>query len=519
MVVRMVVLGGEVAGRGLWGGRRSGPEWAGFAASTAAALIVMFSGLPWVLAFFGAAAVFLAGVVTTTPTKFTDYRSAGALLLERWHQRHRRRKGTATFIPVSARPATRRVRGPRSQAAQADADGMVEVPIRYPDTAPLMVGSVRFFSVQTPLGPLAVFRHQAKKPYYTATVETIGTSSGLREEHREDAAYLAHGRLLARLARRQQLITHVQSLSRSVPVDSADHLLWIRRQISAGAPRILLESYGELCEVVRSRAEQHRTYETFRIPAADALYRRASMYGAGDEGIGLAVFHEVRSAMAQAELLGSITGYRPLGPIEMAALLRHLQDPDYDIDAHEGADLADCWQHLDGSSSPNSVVVNGTWHTRTGYVPATAFSPEALPVEALRPLLRGIQPPVVHTISVVTELEDARSARGKARRHVADDKAKKKTADEAGKVTDGEEDVLLEASQQRLVDLKPGSGHHGAAFALYITYSVQDPGEILPTADIIEAAAADAAIERIEWLDRRQDLAQITTMPFTRGMR
>lgn len=515
----MVVLGGEVAGRGLWGGHRSGPEWAGMAVSVAVSLAVMFSGVQQILAFFAAAAILLVGAVLTTPTKFTDYRSIGALLLERWHQRHRRRTGTAVFVPVSARPATRPAKAPRAHAEGTDERGRIAVPIRHRDTAPLMVGSVRFFSVNTPMGPMAVFRHKAKNPYYTATVETIGTSSGLREERREDAGYVAHGQVLARLARRQQLITHVQSISRSVPVDATDHLLWLRRQITTQVPEVLLESYGELCDVVRSRAEQHRTYETFRIPAVDALYRRAAVYGEGDEGIGLAIFNEVRSAMSYAEMKGSVTGYRPLGPREMAALLRHLQDPDYDIDDHDGADLADCWQHLDGVTSPNAVVVNGKWHTRTGYVPATAFSPEAVPVEALRPLLRGIQPPVVHTVAVVSELQDARQARGQARRHVADDKARKKTAEESGRVTDGEEDVLLEASKQRLIDLRIGSGHHGAAFALYITYSVKDADQILPTADIIEAAAADAAIERIEWLDHRQDLAPITTMPFTRGIR
>ena len=68
----------------------------------------------------------------------------------------------------------------------------------------------------------------------------------------------------------------------------------------------------------------------------------------------------------------------------MAALLRHLQDPDFDIDDYEGADLMDCWQHLDGGASPLSLVVNNHWRIRTGYVPASAFSPEAIPVEALR---------------------------------------------------------------------------------------------------------------------------------------
>ena len=96
---------------------------------------------------------------------------------------------------------------------------------------------------------------------------------------------------------------------------------------------------------------------------------------------------------------------------------------------------------------------------------------------------------------------------------------KKKAIDKSGVVTDGSDDVLLDASHQRLLDLKPGSGHHGAAYALYISFAVENEDEILSTTDIVEAAASDAGIEFIDWMDHRNDLALITTMPFTRGIR
>ena len=66
---------------------------------------------------------------------------------------------------------------------------------------------------------MTVFRHggQIKTPYYTVTVEVMGSSSGIREENREDSAYVARGQFLARMARRQSLISHVQTLSRAVP--------------------------------------------------------------------------------------------------------------------------------------------------------------------------------------------------------------------------------------------------------------------------------------------------------------
>ncbi|WP_217376139.1 hypothetical protein [Paenarthrobacter ureafaciens] len=518
---RMVVVGGEVQSRGLFGGNRTAPEWIGLSAAIGAALVITVAGGIQIVTLILAAVLVLAGVILTTPNRFSGHRSLGALYVEVRHKKTRARNESLVYVPVKDRPQTRMVKAGKKDRERADAQGMIEVPIRHKDNAPLMVGTVRHFAIDTPEGPLVVFRHQGKvkKPYYTATMEVIGSSSGIREEHRQESGHVARGQYLARLARRQSLVTHIQTLARAVPMDSADHLLWVKRRIAQNVPRILLESYGDLCETTRSRSEQHRTYETFRIPGSAALYRRAEAYGPGDEGIGQAIYQEIRSAMAQASMMGSITGSRPLGPAAMAALLRHLQDPDFDIDDHDGADLMDCWQHLDGAASPISLVVNGHWHIRTGYVPAAAFSPAPVPVEALEAIISGIQPAVVHSVSMVMELQDARNARSTARTDAAMDRATGNKVAKSGVVTDGTEEVLLGASHQRLVDLKPGSGHHGAAYGLYISFAVEDPSEILSTTDIVEAAASDAGIEFIDWLDHRNDLVLITTMPFTRGIR
>ncbi|ABM10512.1 hypothetical protein [Paenarthrobacter aurescens] len=518
---RMVVVGGEVQGRGLFGGNRTAPEWIGLSAAVGAALLVVMAGGSGIVSLIIAAVLVLTGIILTTPNKFSGHRSLGALFVESRHKKLRRRNTSLVYVPVKDRPHTRMVKAGRKDKARADAKGLIEVPVRHTNNAPLMVGTVRHFTVDTPDGPLVIFRHQGKvaKPYYTATMEIMGSSSAIREEYRKESGHVARGQYLARLARRQSLVTHVQSLARAVPMDSADHLLWVKRRVAKDVPGILLESYGALCETVRSRSEQHRTYETFRIPNSPALFRRADALGGGDEGIGQAVYQEIRSAMSQATMMGSIIDFRPLGPAAMAALLRHLQDPDFDIDDHDGADLMDCWQHLDGDASPLSLVVNRHWHIRIGYVPASAFSPQAIPVEALEAVISGIQPAVVHSVSMVMELQDARSARAKARSHAAMDRAKEKQVAKSGVVTDGSEEVLLAASHQRLLDLKPGSGHHGAAYALYISFAVENADEILSTTDIIEAAASDAGIEFIDWMDNRNDLALITTMPFTRGIR
>jgi hypothetical protein len=518
---RMVVVGGEVESRGLFGGNRTGPEWLGLSAAIGAALLVVLAGGSHVVALIIAGVLVLSGVILTTPNKFSGHRSLGALYVEVRHKKVRRRNKSLVYVPVKDRPQTRLIKAGKKESGRADEKGMIEVPVRHKDNSPLMVGTVRHFTVDTPDGPLVIFRHQGKvkKPYYTATMEIMGSSSAIREEYRKESGHVARGQYLARLARRQSLVTHVQSLARAVPMDSADHHLWVKRRVAKDVPGILLESYGALCEAVRSRSEQHRTYETFRIPNSAALFRRADALGGGDEGVGQAVYQEIRSAMAQATMMGSIIDFRPLGPRAMAALLRHLQDPDFDIDDYDGADLMDCWQHLDGEASPMSLVVNNHWHIRTGYVPASAFSPAAIPVEALEAVISGIQPAVVHSVSMVMELQDARSARSKARSDAAMDRAKQKQVAKSGVVTDGSEEVLLGASHQRLLDLKPGSGHHGAAYALYISFAVENEDEILSTTDIVESAASDAGIDFIDWMDHRNDLALITTMPFTRGIR
>ncbi len=84
----------------------------------------------------------------------------------------------------------------------------------------------------------------------------------------------------------------------------------------------------------------------------------------------------------------------------------------------------DCWQHLDGAALPSRW-----WSMITGTsVPATCRpQPSArppIPVEALEAIISGIQPAVVHSVSMVMELEDARSARSKARSDAAMDRAK-----------------------------------------------------------------------------------------------
>ena len=77
---RMVVVGGEVSRRGLWGGNRTGPEWIGLSVARRWGWCCHFPLKDViVLGLIVGAAIVGLGVVLTTPSKITGYRSLGAL--------------------------------------------------------------------------------------------------------------------------------------------------------------------------------------------------------------------------------------------------------------------------------------------------------------------------------------------------------------------------------------------------------------------------------------------------------
>lgn len=117
---RMVVVGGEVSRRGLFGGNRTGPEWAALAVAVLiAGIALLASGSNRLVGMIAAAVVLLAGVALTTPNKMTGHRSLGALYVESRHKRTRRKNKTLTFVPVKFRDQTRMVKAGKADRAAA----------------------------------------------------------------------------------------------------------------------------------------------------------------------------------------------------------------------------------------------------------------------------------------------------------------------------------------------------------------------------------------------------------------
>ncbi|EMQ96820.1 hypothetical protein [Paeniglutamicibacter gangotriensis] len=505
---RSVILGGEIRARDAGG--RTRYEWALALAGLLLALVIGLSGGNNLGTFFLAVLVGVAAAAVSSPASIWGGRSPAGLLLERAYFLYRRRTGRNTFDPAAPGTAT----PPDTKPGRARK--------RIQDNAPLMVGDVRVIEVPFSIRDnVTIFRQQSGgASYYTVILEVQGAASGVQEEDFEDASHIGWGQVLARCARRTSPVSHVQSFARSVPSDITDHTQWLASYVSPDANDEVLRSYQDLCLEADARAEQHRSYVVLRFNASVVLGRMGTAHGGGLEGTYRAITTEARAVMELAVSLNAITAFRPLDNSLVASLFAHCQDPySYAIDDYEAASINTVWQHLDANASRHGVQVNGKGFTRVGYIPRDGFEVGELPVQALKHLVSGIYPPVIHSVSWINALEDGQQARVKARRHRTRDYAKKRERAKKGTISDGTDEVMLGASEQRALDLMPGQGHHGASWAAYLSYTVESEDQLESVATHLEAAASNAGVRHIQWLDLKQDLALAVVLPLGRGIR
>lgn len=124
----------------------------------------------------------------------------------------------------------------------------------------------------------------------------------------------------------------------------------------------------------------------------------------------------------------------------------------------------------------------------------------------------------IRTISLTTNLLDAKKARTKGRADLTSDTAAQKRKARKGQIDDGASDVKLSSSARRMQDLAPASGHHGAHFGMFITVSARKQEELEAAVQAMEARASGCGIDRIDWLRDQQDTAFAATLPLGRGL-
>lgn len=498
--MRMVFLGGEVSSRRLFKGNRSDLEWVLLIIAAVLAAATLLSRNPWLI---GAGVLdFCFALWVLTPSKVTRV-SKGAKWGRRWYFRWRRAVGLTSF----------------------GQENPVKVPWFLPrpkitGNAPWAVGDVRWFSVKfRGGGSMVIFRHSmpgSEEDYFSVVLEVQGTAGALRSERNYLAPYIRWGEALTGLADGQSLVHAVQEIAHVLPADITDHLAFIGEQMAEGYNELLFASYGNLAEKLQTRSDNHRAYLALVVKSSDRLWRKAARHGGGDAGVGAAIWKEVQRAVAK--LSGPFSKIRVLDESRAAALIKALQDPDVDIDVPLEGGLANCWVPFTGED-PEQLVVGGTWLTRTARVDGSRIAAQALPVETLANLVSSKDDSFIRTVSAFHVLVPQDQALADARTDVTVDTGTANAEANKGLISDGTSTAALSGSQARLADLQVGQPFHGVRLGLHITVKARDQYGLDEAVESMTAMAKRAGISALEWMDERQDLAFLSTLPLGRGVK
>ncbi|MFK3978850.1 SCO6880 family protein [Micromonospora sp. NPDC050397] len=504
--IRTSRLGGELRRRTLFGGSRS--RAGNLILGCGLAMALLFAVIVGGLVGIGSALLLFTALITLTRQNPVTGRSPGRdlALAVRWQIRQGR--GETTLLPLHlaqpvAAPGNRRQR--REVRAWARS-------IRT--EAPGLEG-VAWLSVAGQDGTVLLHHPPGEPAYLSVAIEVDGQAPGLRTDRDYDQAAAAYGRLLGRLARENGLISGIQSVTRIMPLDSAAHEQWAASHVDPDAPEPLLSSYAELVQMTAGAAEMVRHYLAIRLPLTAGYAKEAAASGPGEEGM-------ARLAIVQARWVASLAAYagllnpRILSAHHLAALFRHLQNPDFPLD--QTVDVSPTTWLRAQRAERHAAVVDDRWWHRVAAIPRSAVTAEPVGTRWIAPLLYGMTAPVHRTISLSVAVEPAALARRQARQDLTLDLGQNEESARRGAVDDGSQAVQMSASAQRLADLQPGSGIHGARWAGWVAVSAPSQAEVMRAATRIGDAADECGIAQLDWLTCRHDEGMPATWPVWRGM-
>jgi hypothetical protein len=514
-------LGGESSARGLLGGSVNRSRGLGLGIVFVAGLFLTLYGH-----LFGLLVTFTAGALVVIGTSRTHNGSVWARVQRRLWWRERQRRGLRDFRPLTGQqdPPPPAGSGGRAQARREQ-----NLWRDFPDAAPMM------YWLQTEADRPGVAWHfpPGETAYLSVAFHLSGAVRGIESDLFVDACSTAYGGMLARLGAPSSLPSTVQMLTRVLPIDSARHEQWVVANSDPQAPGHLQDSYEEVLRSLGHGGLTQRHYAVIRWPITAAFVDAAKRLGPGHRGWLALMDREIPAAtrMLTAARLGRI---QPLTAAQTAAVIRHLQLPDWPIEQltdlharpldlhHPWFPSHDEWSYVSITGAVptwQATAADATWHHRTAHVPIESVETGPRTALWMAPLLSRMPEQVVRTISVQIEGVPAGIARSGARSDLSSDIAEIETDRRKGRLTDEDAQVRLRAARSRLADLDPGSGHQGAGWAMHLTISARTSQALADASKRIEEAADTAGITSLTWLDAHQSAAFGFTWPIARGMK
>lgn len=524
MSTRKSIIGGESSHRGFLSGNQSGTR-------TVALLMAVAVGCLLMLFFYITG--LLVGLVIVAATFFLTHENADGeppwtRYADRVRMRGRRATGVDDFIPRSAMSTEEKevdlAALPRKERRQAARELAA-----FRDT-PDGVEGMEWMRKEP--GKTAVLLHAptSEDPYLSVAFSVDGPLQGLHGDQFISQAQRKFGELLAGWGARSKVVSGVQTITRVLPADSSEHEAWMSERIDPKVPGVLIDSYQELLDDLGASSFNQRHYAVIRFDINSTFTFNASRRGEGRDGWLVFVDEQVDSIVRRLQE-AMFHDPKPLTARQLAAVLRHLQHPDWPLDRVRDADPDDCWFPSHDEWSWTEVVGRypdpyepevlhdaTSWYHRTAYLPPSAVTMGEVDGLWLSPLLIQMSDQVVRTLSLHIRLIPARDARMLARSDRTADAAEIARQERKGMILDDETETALSASTRRHLDLSSGAGHHGASWGGFLTISARSPEDLQDASIKIEEAAHDAGIDRLKWEDTMQAAASACTWPVSRGL-
>lgn len=359
--------------------------------------------------------------------------------------------------------------------------------------------------------------------YLAVTFATTGQVDGVGSDAVYDQASEAFGRLNAGLGDPLTLPTRLQTLVRTLPPDSARHEAWIEDQVDPAAPGVLAVSYKETLDTNRTSALIPRHFVVVSWPITSAFERKAATIQEGQAGWVALMMREI-SRMTAALTNAGFQDVRALTARQTAAVIRHMQVPSFPID--RVSDITPMGGFLPSEDSWHST----TYFAQTGRsgLSQTLVRTARIDVEKIEgarrnalwmhPMLSHMGDQIPRTLTFHLEMSPQDVARAAADRDVTSDDADRISRAKEGRLEDLETAANLSAALRRRLDLAPGTGHTGAAWVGYLSVSAGTREQLRDACEAMQAAASNAGLGQLEWMDTQSSTAAAFCWPVGRGI-
>ncbi|MGC4174335.1 SCO6880 family protein [Demequina sp.] len=437
-----------------------------------------------------------------------------------WRWRTRTKAGMDQYVPFTE-DAERSAMNTAGARARRRALGAVR---QMPD------GAAGMGWLQNGAGVTGIAWHQppnGEAEYLSVAYEVEGRMRGFESRDNLNRGSEQWGAFLASLGADFSLCKQVQVLTRVLPPRAVLHERWAADHIDPAlrATRFgmdLLSSYSEVLANAEAIGTVQRHYVVVRFDVDRDFRARARRVGPDVEGWRRLMVTEIAAMTRRLELAG-VGRVRPLSARQVAAMIRHCQQPSKDPDYV--ADIDPCNFGVASHDSRSVYVtedpgVDGNYrYTATARIEAPNVDASAKNMFWIHEWLTNMPEPIIRSISFHVRVIPARIALPAARKDETRDTADVAARIKAGALAADDAEAKRVAATIRANELRPGTGHHGVEWIGFVTLTARSLEDLERQSRILtEKAATGLGVRRLEWCREYQSAAAGYTWPIARGL-